>query len=74
LVASHGGEIVYAGYAGPALASEPGQSWEAVALVRYPNRRAFADLLHDPAYEAADRMRLESVSEVTLQPLRGLGE
>lgn len=73
LVARHGGEIVYAGDASPALAAEPGQSWDAVAIVSYPSRAAFAALVRDPDYAAADRLRLRSVSEVTLQPVQTIG-
>jgi hypothetical protein len=40
-----------------------------VALVRYPNRQALAALINDPDYAAADQLRLESVTEVTLQPV-----
>lgn len=69
----HGAEIVYAGDADAAVAAEPGQSWEGVALVRYPSRQAFANLVHDPDYAAADELRLDAVSEVTLQPVRSLG-
>lgn len=73
LVARHGGEVVYAGDALGALAAEPGQSWDGAAIVRYPNRAAFAALVHDPDYAAADHLRLESVSEVTLQPMQTPG-
>lgn len=73
LVARHGAEIVYAGDTSPALAAEPGQSWDAVAIVRYPSRAAFAALVRDPDYAAADRLRLRSVSEVTLQPIQTIG-
>lgn len=73
LVARHGAELVYAGDALPAVAAEPGQSWDGVAIVRYPSREAFAALVRDPDYAAADRLRLDAVSEVTLQPMQPLG-
>lgn len=73
LVARHGAELIYAGDALPALAAEPGQSWDAVAIVRYPSREAFAAMVRDPDYAAADRLRMAAVSEVTLQPMRALG-
>lgn len=37
--------------------------------MRYPSRQAFADLVHDPDYAAVDGLRLDAVSEVTLQPV-----
>ena len=70
LVARHGAEIVYAGDGSTPLAAEPGQDWDAVALVRYPTRRAFADMVADPDYQKADPVRLSALVEAVLQPLR----
>lgn len=70
LVQRHGAEIVYAGDGETALAAEPGQSWDAVALVQYPSRRAFADLVADPDYAKADPVRLSALVEAVLQPIR----
>lgn len=72
IVGRHGAEI-YAGDTDTALAAEPGQSWERVALVRYPSRQAFVNLVRDPDYASADELRIAAVSEVTLQPTRPLG-
>lgn len=73
LIARHGAELVYAGDTLPALAAEPGQSWDGAAIVRYPSRAAFAAMVRDPDYAAADHLRLDSVAEVTLQPMQTLG-
>ena len=70
LVARYGAEIVYAGDGSTPLAAEPGQDWDAVALVRYPNRRAFADLVADPDYQKADPVRISALLEAVLQPIR----
>lgn len=48
-----------------------GQYWDAVALVRYPTRRAFADMVADPDYKKADPVRLSSLSEAV--PVRTMG-
>ncbi len=72
LVARHGAEILYAGDGATALAAEPGQAWDAVALVRYPSRRAFADMIADPDYTLADPVRLLALAEAVLQPVRTL--
>ena len=72
LVARYGAEILYAGDGGRALAAEPGQAWDNVALVRYPSRRAFADMIADPDYEKADPVRLSALTEAVLQPTRSL--
>lgn len=73
LVARHGAKIVYVGDGLAPLAAEPGQDWDAVALVRYPNRRAFADMVADPDYQKADSVRLSALVEAVLQPVRTMG-
>ncbi len=71
IVARFGTEIVYVGNGLPALSAEPGQAWDAVALVRYPNRRAFADMAMDADYrDKAAPMREAALAEAVLQPLR----
>lgn len=71
IVARFGAEIVYVGNGLPALSAEPGQAWDAVALVRYPNRRAFVDMAMDADYrDKAAPMREAALAEAVLQPLR----
>lgn len=71
IVARFGAEIVYVGNGLPALSAEPGQAWDAVALVRYPNRRAFADMAMNADYrEKAAPMREAALAEAVLQPLQ----
>ena len=70
LAARYGAEIVYAGDGSTPLAAEPGQDWDAVAVVRYPTRRAFADMVADPDYQEADPVRLSALVEAVLQPVR----
>jgi uncharacterized protein (DUF1330 family) len=71
IVARFGAEILYVGNGLPALSAEPGQAWDAVALVRYPNRRAFADMAMDADYrDKAAPMREAALAEAVLQPLR----
>lgn len=72
LVSRYGAEILYAGDGMTPLAAEPGQAWDTVALVRYPSRRAFADMLADPQYAVADRVRLSALSDAVLQPTRSV--
>jgi uncharacterized protein (DUF1330 family) len=71
LVARYGAEIVYVGDGLPALSAEDGQAWDAMALLRYPNRQAFASMVSDPEYrEKAAPLRAASLSEAVLQPIR----
>lgn len=71
IVARFGAQIVYVGDGLPALSAEPGQAWDAVALVRYPNRRAFADLAMDADYrDKAAPLREAALAEAVLQPFQ----
>ncbi|MGD9991222.1 DUF1330 domain-containing protein [Pseudonocardia sp.] len=65
----HGAEIVYFGRGGTAVVGEPGQSWDAVLLVRYPTRRAFSEMVRDPLYQAGSHLRTRALAEAVLQPL-----
>src|SRR4051794_26687607 len=48
-------EVEYIGNGGRALVAEDGQAWDMVALVRYPDRTAFAAMIRDPEYQAVAR-------------------
>ncbi|MBP2562168.1 uncharacterized protein (DUF1330 family) [Neorhizobium galegae] len=69
IVARYGAEILFAGDGAPTLCAEPGQSWDAVALVRYPKRKSFVDMIADPAYAVADPIRMSALEEAVLQPI-----
>jgi uncharacterized protein (DUF1330 family) len=69
LVARYGAQIVFTGLGMTALAAEHGQSWDAVALVRYPTRRAFAQMIADPDYKLASPVRKAALIEAVLQPI-----
>ncbi|HQS45295.1 MAG: hypothetical protein B7Y12_00900 [Rhizobiales bacterium 24-66-13] len=71
IVARFGAEIVYVGNGLPALSAELGQTWDAVALVRYPSRRAFANLAMDADHrDKAAPLREAALTEAVLQPLQ----
>jgi uncharacterized protein (DUF1330 family) len=70
IVGRYGAEIIFAGDGATALCAEPGQSWDAVALVRYPNRSTFVEMIADPAYAVADPIRMSALEEAVLQPIR----
>ena len=69
----YGAEVLYAGVGHPALVADPGQEWDAVAIVRYPSRRAFLEMVRDPEYLANERLRTEALTESVLQPTTPLG-
>ncbi|OED00728.1 MULTISPECIES: DUF1330 domain-containing protein [Rhizobium] len=72
IVARYGAEIMFAGDGATALCAEPGQSWDAVALVRYPKRASFVDMIADPAYAVADPIRMSALEEAVLQPIEAM--
>ncbi|MEU2212846.1 DUF1330 domain-containing protein [Streptomyces hygroscopicus] len=69
----YGLRVEYLGDGGRALVAEDGQAWDMVALVRYPDRRAFVDMIRDPDYRAAAHLRSEALVEAVLQPTSPIG-
>lgn len=63
----YGAEVLYAGTGSTVLAAEPGQEWDAVLLVRYPNREAFSRMVADPEYQQVTSLRTEALTEAVLQ-------
>jgi hypothetical protein len=59
--------VLFVGDGSTALVAEPGQSWDAVLLVRYPSRQAFSDMVRDPAYGEGTHLRTEALEEAVLQ-------
>ena len=58
----------------PPLTAEDGQAWDIVLLARYPSRQVFADMVHDPDYQAASYLRTEALVEAVLQPTAQLAD
>jgi uncharacterized protein (DUF1330 family) len=63
-----GADALYVGDGDRALVAEEGQAWDAVVLMRYPSRQAFADMVRDPEYRATAHLRTEALTEAVLQP------
>jgi len=63
----YGAEVLYSGEGATALVAEPGQSWDAVLLVRYPSRQSFSDMVRDPEYSAGTHLRTDALEEAVLQ-------
>ena len=63
----YGAEVLYAGSGSTALVAEEGQSWDAVVIVRYPDRATFAKMVADPEYLAVARLRTQALTEAVLQ-------
>ncbi|MBN6040380.1 DUF1330 domain-containing protein [Amycolatopsis sp. 195334CR] len=71
--ARYGVTVEYLGDGERPLVAESGQAWDMVVLVRYPNRRAFADMVRDPDYQAVAHLRSEALVETVLQPTTPVG-
>ena len=63
-----GAQVLYYGDGDTALVAEAGQHWDAVLLVRYPTRRAFSEMVRNPAYQEGTHLRDDALIEAVLQP------
>lgn len=63
-----GAAVVYFGHGTDPVVAEYGQDWDAVLLVSYPSRRAFSDMVRDPAYQEGTHLRTGALVEAVLQP------
>ncbi|MET9446096.1 hypothetical protein [Streptomyces cinerochromogenes] len=61
-----GVQIVYYGLGSTPLVGDSVQGWDAVAIVSYPSRRAFAGMVSQPGYPIA--LREDALVETVLQP------
>lgn len=64
----YGVTIVYGGIGHPSLVPADGGDWDMVALVRYPSRQHFVDMVNDPDYQEFEHLRAEAVDTAVLQP------
>jgi uncharacterized protein (DUF1330 family) len=67
-----GGRIVHAGAPAPALIGD--DSWDLVALVEYPTRGAFLEMIGTPEYQAIAHLRTEALLKGELHPMDPAGE
>jgi uncharacterized protein (DUF1330 family) len=67
LLEQAGGRIVWAGAPAPALLGE--DSWDLVALVEYPTRQAFLEMIGSPEYQAIAHLRTEALAKAELHPM-----
>ncbi len=70
-----GGRISFLGEPATALLGE--DSWDMVALVEYPSRQAFLEMIGSPEYQAVGHLRTEALLKGELHPMdpaEGLSE
>ncbi len=68
LNAKYGLQVVYGGAGGLALIGATGQDWDMVALVRYPSRQSFGEMVRDPDYLAMEHLHTDALTDSILQP------
>ena len=66
LVAEHGGRVLYAGPVLHTLIGEDVDDYDAVALVEYPSRQAFFDMIASSAYGEAHEHRAAGLAHQLL--------
>ena len=69
ILARIGAQVLYAGECAEPLLAGDGQAWDAIVLVRYPNREAYAGMQADPGYLAIAQLRRAALSEAMLLPM-----
>ena len=62
-----GGEVMYFGEGGDTLV-QTGRKWDAVMLVKYPNRAAFLDMVANAEYQEISKIRTAALEDAVLQP------
>jgi uncharacterized protein (DUF1330 family) len=67
LLPRYGAKVLYAGSGSTTLVGEDGQSWDAVVVVRYPDRATFSRMIADPDYLAVAQLRTQSLTDAVLQ-------
>ena len=62
-----GAEIVYVGDCSTVLVAPESHDWDAVLLVRYPDRQAFSRMVANPEYQKITGLRTEALENAVLQ-------
>jgi uncharacterized protein (DUF1330 family) len=63
-----GGAILWAGACDEALIGPAAREWDAVAVVRYPSRAAFLEMVRDPGYQSIVGHRTAGLADSRLIP------
>jgi uncharacterized protein (DUF1330 family) len=64
----YGVSIVYGGTGHTSLVAAEGGDWDMVALISYPSRQNFVDMVNDSDYQDFEHLRAEAVATAVLQP------
>ena len=70
-IKARGGTIIWAGHAEAVALGDPERHrWDYAALVRYPSRASFLDMMASPAYRAANVERQNGCAEHAIVAIR----
>jgi uncharacterized protein (DUF1330 family) len=66
MVEAQGGKVLWMGKADQVLIGDESDEWDAVALVQYPSRKAFIEMVTTPDYEEAHEHRESGLERTVL--------
>jgi uncharacterized protein (DUF1330 family) len=66
MVEARGGKVLWMGRADQILIGDPAQDWDSVALVQYPSRKDFVEMVSTPEYEQAHEHRESGLERTVL--------
>lgn len=72
MISERGGRLVWSGHPEQTLIGDESQDWDLVALVEYPSRKAFIEMVGSPAYMEAHQHReggLERTVPIAMQEI-----
>src|SRR5437899_6522797 len=69
ILRSLGAQVLYGGECVEPLVAGESQAWDAVVLVRSPNRSAYVQMHADPEYQAIAPLRRAALGEAVLLPM-----
>jgi uncharacterized protein (DUF1330 family) len=66
MVEARGGKVLWMGRADQILIGDPAEDWDSVALVQYPSRKDFVEMVSTPEYEKAHEHRESGLARTVL--------
>ncbi len=66
MVEARGGKVLWMGRADQILIGDPTEDWDSVALVQYPSRKDFIEMVSTPDYEKAHAHRESGLERTVL--------
>lgn len=66
MVEARGGKVLWMGRADQILIGDVADDWDSVALVEYPSRKAFVEMVSTPEYEQAHEHRESGLERTVL--------